>query len=290
MTQLSPLCELAFNLLRCICGRMKSLLLSFALAAVSALAGLPALANPYADYLDAKVLPGWRDADGDHMAGLELTLAPGWKTYWRAPGSAGIPPSFNWSGSTNLAAVEVIWPSPHVFDLDGLRSIGYKERVILPLRITPTDKKAPVLLKGDVQLGICETVCVPLQVRITADLSAKKGPPAPAIAASLATRPYSATEAKLSKATCTLSPTTDGLELEARLNMPSAGGDEVTVFESALPDVVVSDTTSHREGGTLISSAKVVSYGGPVVIDRSHLRITVLGSNYAVEFTGCDAK
>ncbi|KAA2314590.1 hypothetical protein DL237_07375 [Pseudooceanicola sediminis] len=269
---------------------MKRIFLSIAIAAATVVAGFPAHANPYASYLDAKVLPGWRDADGYHMAGLELTLAPGWKTYWRAPGSAGIPPSFNWSGSTNLAGVEVIWPRPHVFDLDGLRSIGYKDRVVLPLRVTPQDGAAPVVLKGDIQLGICETVCVPLDVRVTADLAANQTRRAPAIAAALAGRPYSASEAKLRKAICKVSPTKEGLELEARLDMPSSGGDEVTVFETALPDVLVSDSTSHREGNTLVSHAKIVSYGGPVVIDRSRLRITVLGSNYAVELVGCDAR
>src|SRR5690606_3324502 len=42
--------------------------------------------------------------------GLHVALAPGWKTYWRSPGEAGIPPSFDWSGSRNLAAATVLWP------------------------------------------------------------------------------------------------------------------------------------------------------------------------------------
>ena len=37
-------------------------------------------------------------------AGLEIRLMPGWHTYWRSPGDAGIPPSIEWAGSTNLAA------------------------------------------------------------------------------------------------------------------------------------------------------------------------------------------
>ena len=36
------------------------------------------------------VLPGWETRNGTHMAGLRITLAPGWKTYWRAAGDAGI--------------------------------------------------------------------------------------------------------------------------------------------------------------------------------------------------------
>ena len=66
------------------------------------------------DYLDevvsASVLTGWRMENGHHMAALRITLAPGWKTYWRAPGEAGIPPRFDWTGSDNLSAVTVHWP------------------------------------------------------------------------------------------------------------------------------------------------------------------------------------
>ena len=32
-----------------------------------------------------------------HRAGIEIRLAPGWKTYWRYPGDSGIPPRFDFS-------------------------------------------------------------------------------------------------------------------------------------------------------------------------------------------------
>ena len=40
-------------------------------------------------------------------AGLQIELEPGWKTYWRSPGSSGLPPQFSFSGSTNVAAFDV---------------------------------------------------------------------------------------------------------------------------------------------------------------------------------------
>ncbi|MCB1329838.1 MAG: hypothetical protein KDK28_10515, partial [Maritimibacter sp.] len=49
-----------------------------------------ALAGPDL-HAEVDVLPGWRQADGTHMAALRITLDEGWKTYWRAPGEAGIP-------------------------------------------------------------------------------------------------------------------------------------------------------------------------------------------------------
>ena len=36
-------------------------------------------------------------------AGLEIRMAPGWHTYWRDPGDAGLSPTVDWKGSTNLA-------------------------------------------------------------------------------------------------------------------------------------------------------------------------------------------
>src|SRR5690606_19912095 len=42
--------------------------------------------------------------------GVHVRLAPGWKTYWRSPGEAGLPPNFDWSGSRNLKDVSISWP------------------------------------------------------------------------------------------------------------------------------------------------------------------------------------
>ncbi len=53
--------------------------------------------------------------DGIVQAGLEIVLHPRRKTYWRYPGDSGVPPRFNWSGSTNVADVSVLWPAPHAF-------------------------------------------------------------------------------------------------------------------------------------------------------------------------------
>src|ERR1700704_3395422 len=38
-------------------------------------------------------------------AGIEIRLAQGWKTYWRYPGDAGIPPRFAFAGSRNVKSV-----------------------------------------------------------------------------------------------------------------------------------------------------------------------------------------
>ncbi len=116
---------------------MKFLLLALTLAS-------PALADQQDEVISADLLPGWQMQNGHHMAAIELSLAPRWKTYWRSPGDAGIPPLFDWSGSQNVKSVRVLWPSPTVFHTNGLRTIGYHDQVILPIEVVALDPAKPI--------------------------------------------------------------------------------------------------------------------------------------------------
>ena len=49
---------------------------------------------------------GRKSRPNRYLAGVEIALADGWKTYWRKPGDAGVPPAFDWAGSTNVATIE----------------------------------------------------------------------------------------------------------------------------------------------------------------------------------------
>jgi hypothetical protein len=40
--------------------------------------------------------------NGTYWAGLEFQLEPGWHTYWRYPGEAGIPPQIAWTATSNI--------------------------------------------------------------------------------------------------------------------------------------------------------------------------------------------
>ncbi|MGA2125186.1 MAG: protein-disulfide reductase DsbD domain-containing protein [Xanthobacteraceae bacterium] len=103
-------------------------------------------------------------ADDTLRAGIEMTLDRGWKTYWRYPGDAGVPPRFGFGRSDNVEAVAISWPAPHGFSDDGSGvSIGYSGRVIFPLRVTPKDRAKPVVLRLDVEFAICEKLCVPAE-------------------------------------------------------------------------------------------------------------------------------
>lgn len=106
--------------------------------------------------------------------GVEIVLTPGWKTYWRYPGDAGIPPRFDWSGSVNVASVEVFYPAPkRITDGSGQTSIGYEERVVFPLRIHPKDTSKPVVLRLKFDFATCEKLCIPAEAALS--LSVKIG-------------------------------------------------------------------------------------------------------------------
>src|ERR1700726_1667006 len=98
------------------------------------------------------------------LGGISFQLQPGWKTYWRTPGDSGVPPRFDFSKSENVDAVTVLWPAPLKFD-DGAggHSLGYHEKVVLPLRIAVKTADKPVTLRADINYAICEKICIPIE-------------------------------------------------------------------------------------------------------------------------------
>lgn len=100
------------------------------------------------------------------LGGIAFQLQPGWKTYWRTPGDSGVPPRFDFSKSDNVDAVTVLWPAPMKFD-DGAGgfSIGYKQQVVLPLRIVAKAADKPVILRAEISYAVCDKLCVPVDAK-----------------------------------------------------------------------------------------------------------------------------
>lgn len=258
---------------------------SVALLAIAA----PALAQEVPpNVVSATFREGWRTESGTQMAALELRLAPGWKTYWRAPGEGGIPPEFDWSGSSNIGGIAFHWPKPEIFELNGMRSFGYHEALVLPIEIRPAKAGEPVRVTAEIDLGVCKEICVPMTVSVAADLAAG-GTPDPVIRAALAEMPKSAADAGLTAARCETEPIRDGLRLTSRLALPSLGPDEIAVLELSDRSVWVSPAETRRDGGELTATADLVPADArPFALDRSAVRITLFGSGgRVVEVRGC---
>jgi suppressor for copper-sensitivity B len=93
--------------------------------------------------------------------GLEFRLAPHWKIYWRSPGDAGYPPRLDWSGSTNLAAVEMDWPAPQRFSVLGLETIGYTDAVVFPIAAKREHPGQASRLHLALSYLTCDDICIP---------------------------------------------------------------------------------------------------------------------------------
>jgi len=108
-------------------------------------------------------------------AGIEIRLAPGWKTYWRYPGDSGIPPRFDFSQSKNVKSVTVRYPAPHRLTDESGTSIGYKHGVVFPLDIVPQNAAQPVMLAVKADYAVCEKICIPAEGKAELSVTGKPG-------------------------------------------------------------------------------------------------------------------
>lgn len=117
---------------------------------------------------------------GKIYAGIDIELAPGWKTYWRTPGdSGGIPPAFAWKNSYNFLSSVVLYPAPKRMKDAAGDTIGYGGHVVFPVRIVPADPARPMQLAVDIEYGICKEICVPVEARLELEVPARTDAPLP---------------------------------------------------------------------------------------------------------------
>ncbi|PID36292.1 MAG: hypothetical protein CR993_05475 [Rhodobacterales bacterium] len=238
---------------------------------------------------EVSILSGWRMENGHHMAAILVSLEPGWKTYWRAPGEAGLPPVVNWEGSENIAEIYYHWPVPEVDVDNGMTSLVFHDALVLPVEIVPVDAGAPIRVVADISLGICHDICMPMQAKLRAELPVS-GVRMPRIEAALVARPDSAAEAGLVSAHCTVEPIADGVRVTAKLHLPALGDTEFVVMEADQRDIWISEAMSARRGDLLTATADFVPpKAAPFDLNPMSLRLTIISSGRAVDIHGCDS-
>lgn len=238
-------------------------------------------------YGSVDFLNGWRLNDGSYQTAVDFILGEGWKTYWRAPGPAGIPPSFDWSGSANIADIEIIWPTPKVFETYGMVSIGYKGPVTLPIRITPIDPNVEVTVNLALDFGVCSDICVPARARFSTNLGNLPDNGVQTIRTALTSTP-STTGIRTNS--CSLTPNGNGFDIVADLKMSGNLGEVTTIIEYENPDIWIDIAKTSIEGRNLTATATMEYYGdGMLSVDRSNIRITVISDHSATEVLGCPA-
>jgi thiol:disulfide interchange protein DsbD len=97
-------------------------------------------------------------------AGLLLRMAPGWHTYWKFSGDAGLPTEIKWKLPAGWKVGEIQWPIPlKTNDPGDIQTYGYQDEILLMQEITPPAKIdiAPVKLSAEANWLVCEKICIP---------------------------------------------------------------------------------------------------------------------------------
>ncbi len=234
---------------------------------------------------EARLVAGWEEAAGRRLAGLVVDLAPGWKTYWRKPGEAGIPPTFDWSGSENLAGVEVLWPAPVVFHTFDILTIGYEERMILPLRIAAEDPSQPVRLSLALFYGLCEDICIPARADLSLEIAPGAAPAdAEALKAALEAAPAPASGA----ARCAFDQKAADGRLETRIALDETPKSAPIVVAEGQEGLWFGPMEARIEGAEIVAAGAMEMEPG-LWIDRGAIRLTLIGDGVAEEILGCPA-
>ena len=106
---------------------------------------------------------------------LEYELEEEWKTYWKSPGGGGFPQKIIWNNSSNVKDIKILWPEPIEFEILGLKSIGYKDKVIFPLIVDIEDNQKQTNLNLNINYLVCRDICIPGNADIFLDLPSGDG-------------------------------------------------------------------------------------------------------------------
>ena len=110
---------------------------------------------------------------------IELDMKPGWHTYWRNPGDAGLPTTIKWTLPAAVTAGPIVWPVPHRFVSRSIVGFGYPDRVaLLTLVQVPRAYAAKTLpVSAAVSWLACEQTCIPGSQTVTLSLPVTDAPP-----------------------------------------------------------------------------------------------------------------
>lgn len=182
------------NTQRIVRPRLALLLLVGLMAAAPAFAGPPAGSGddfpsipsaPDGDPVTARLIttsnaiaPG-----GTVLVGVHLHQEPGWHTYWKNGGDAGLPTEIAWELPEGWSASEILWPTPHRYvEAGDLTTFGYSDDPVLFAEITaPAGATGEATLRARVDWLMCKELCIPgdAEVELTLQVGGE-GAPVPA--------------------------------------------------------------------------------------------------------------
>jgi thiol:disulfide interchange protein len=97
------------------------------------------------------------------IAGVEMKMEPGWHTYWKNPGAAGMATKIEWQLPPGVTAGDIQWPLPEKLPPAEVTTYGYNDEVVLlvPLKLAADLKTGPLDLQAKVSWLECKETCIP---------------------------------------------------------------------------------------------------------------------------------
>jgi thiol:disulfide interchange protein/DsbC/DsbD-like thiol-disulfide interchange protein len=190
--------------------------------------------------------------------GLLLRMAPGWHTYWKFPGDAGIPTELKWKLPPGWKVGEIQWPIPLKLSEPGdIQIYGYHDEVLLMQEFTPPASigDSTVTLAAEASWLVCEKICIPGNASVQVALPVSEtGAPA---------------NTELFERFRRLLPQDMPGSKTANTNWRRAGADLFfTMTSEALANYPVADFFPLPEGDVVVGHPKVESRTGPEVTFR----------------------
>jgi DsbC/DsbD-like thiol-disulfide interchange protein len=226
------------------------------------------------------------DAQGAIRGFVEIAPEDGWHTYWKVPGSGGIPPQITIREGGNVKLERIDFPAPRVFDDGKLRDFGYDARVMLPVTLHQESVGAPSSINASIFLGLCADICVPFQADVSVKVSPEdKVKPAEAalVNAAIALLPeapgadFSVEEAR---------STQDGQALVLKLRLPEGADADTTEFIVIGPDGQPLSRPTRKVADAGMLSAEVrVPAGASTGLTGKTLSVLVVAASRAMETT-----
>jgi thiol:disulfide interchange protein DsbD len=106
-------------------------------------------------------------------AGVDLKMEPGWHTYWKNPGEAGMATKIDWKLPPGVTAGNIQWPLPEKLPPFEVTTYGYSDEVMLlvPLTIGTNVPPGPITLTANLSWLECKDVCIPGKTTVEATLN-----------------------------------------------------------------------------------------------------------------------
>lgn len=222
------------------------------------------------------VTSGTPDEDGRLRGALEIRLKPGWKTYWQDPGASGVPPTLAASASDGEeAGVEIGFPAPRRFDDGYALWAGYDQPLSLALTLTlPDGADAPARLDTSVFLGVCETICIPVQATLSFDPRAgtHEAEDAAVVERAFAALPQ---PARADFGARMVEATQDSLTIEAAA---AAGARVIDLFVAGTGTLALGAPEKQTEAGRTLFRVPVVSRTGEAGEEIAYTLVTDTGT------------